>query len=443
VGNLYGLAGPPRERLTFQAAAVAIGLSVLFLIVYGCLNWFTSLRSDVGTWYYEWERYIPFVPLMVIPYMSIDGFFVTAPFLCKNRRELSVFTRRITLAILAAGTCFLIMPLELAVERPPLEGWLGAAFGWFFVTDKPYNLFPSLHIALRTILADVFARHTRGIWTIASHVWFSLIGFSTLLTYQHHVIDVVGGFVLAALCFYAVPTQQHYESVTPNRRIAVYYLFGSFLLALGAALCWPLGGLLLWPAGCCLMAAAAYVGLGPNIYRKTGGRLPLSVRLVLAPLLIGQWLSLWHYRRQCRPWDEVVPHLWIGRQLTDREAERALHQGVVAVLDLTAEFSEAKPFLTTRYLNVPILDLTAPTPEQLRRCLDFIGQHIATGVVYFHCKVGYSRSAAVVGAYLLSSGHCNSADEAIDCLRAARPSIVVRSEAVMLLRKSAGVAVEA
>jgi membrane-associated phospholipid phosphatase len=33
-------------------------------------------------------------------------------------------------------------------------------------------------------------------------VWFVLIGFSTLLTYQHHFVDIVGGFVLAAICFY-------------------------------------------------------------------------------------------------------------------------------------------------------------------------------------------------------------------------------------------------
>jgi len=33
-------------------------------------------------------------------------------------------------------------------------------------------------------------------------VWFILIGFSTLLTCQHHFVDIAGGFVLAAICFY-------------------------------------------------------------------------------------------------------------------------------------------------------------------------------------------------------------------------------------------------
>ena len=437
MGHLHGLARPP-HGLTLRAAAVAVGLSVLFMVVYGGLNWLTSLRDDVGTWYFAWERYIPFVPLMVIPYMSIDLFFVTAPFLCRDRRELSVFARRVVMAILVAGACFLAMPLKLAVDRPPLEGWLGAAFGWFFAADKPFNLCPSLHIALRTILADVFARHTRGLWNVASHVWFSLIGFSTLLTYQHHVIDVVGGFLLAAVCFYAVPATEHNEPVAANPRLSLYYLWAGTLLAFAAAILGlPWGVPLLWPAGCCWLAAVAYVGLGPNIYRKTGGRLPLSTRLVLAPLWIGQELSLWHYRRQCRPWDEAAPNLWIGRKLTTKEADEAMRRGVVAVLDLTAEFSEAAPLLQGRYLNVPILDLTAPTPAQLRRCLDFIAANIAAGVVYVHCKVGYSRSAAVVGAYLLAAGECATADEAMARLRAVRPSIVIRPEAVAVLQRAA------
>ena len=37
---------------------------------------------------------------------------------------------------------------------------------------------------------------------LASHIWFCLIGFSTVLTYQHHIVDVVAGFILAAVCFY-------------------------------------------------------------------------------------------------------------------------------------------------------------------------------------------------------------------------------------------------
>jgi hypothetical protein len=410
-------------------------LSLLFLAVYSGTNWLTSQRSDVGIWYYQWERFIPFVPLMVIPYMSIDLFFVAAPFLCRDRRELATFSRRITWAILVGGVCFLLMPLKLGHERPRVDGWLGALFGWFFAADLPYNLCPSLHIALRTILAETYARHTRSFWNITSHIWFSLVGFSTLLTYQHHVVDVAGGFLLAAVCFYLVPAIAQNHSVMPNRRVGSYYLLASVTAGVMAAYLWPWGSIFLWPATACLLAAAAYFGLGPGIYRKIDGRLTLSTRLLLAPLLVGQELSLRYYRRQCRAWDEVTPRVWLGRKLSDREAADAVRQGVTAVLDVTAEFSEAAPLLSTRYLNVPILDLTAPTPEQLRRCVAFVSENAACGVVYVHCKVGYSRSAVVVGAYLMKSGAVGSADEAIARLRAVRPSLVIRPEAAAALHR--------
>ena len=77
-----------------------------------------------------------------------------------------------------------------------------AIFRFLHIFDQPYNLFPSLHITFRTILAHLYAKHTKGVVRWASHMWFILIGFSTLLTYQHHIVDIVGGFVLAAICFY-------------------------------------------------------------------------------------------------------------------------------------------------------------------------------------------------------------------------------------------------
>jgi membrane-associated phospholipid phosphatase len=183
-----------------RALVVSIGLSALFLIVYGGCNWITARRANVGTLYFEWERAIPFVPFFILPYMSIDIFFVGAPFLCRTDRELSTFAKRIAAAIILAGICFLGFPLRFAFPRPHADGWLGAIFDWFRGMDSPFNLLPSLHAALMLILADVYLRHTRGIVRAAIIVWFILIALSPVLTYQHHLIDIAGGFVLAALC---------------------------------------------------------------------------------------------------------------------------------------------------------------------------------------------------------------------------------------------------
>jgi protein-tyrosine phosphatase len=372
---------------------------------------------------------------MIVPYMSIDLFFIAAPFLCRTESELRTLRRRIIFGIIVAGLCFLLFPLRFAFERPSADGWLGVVFDAFRKMDKPYNLLPSLHITLRTILAAVYARHTRGPWRVLSHIWFSLIGISTLLTYQHHIVDVAGGFVLATLCFYTfreVPTKL---PVLTNRRVGGYYAIATAALVFPAVLLRPWGLLFLWPAVALSIVSAAYFGVGPGIYRKTNGRLPLSTRCVLGPFLLGQWVSLRYYQRQCRTWDAVMPSVLIGRKLTNREAAKAVSRGVIAVLDLTAEFDEAKSFLKLHYCNVPVLDLTAPTQKQFRAMAEFIAKHCTNGIVYVHCKIGYSRSAGAVGAYLLASGRVDSVDEALAAIRAVRPSMIVRPEIISGLQE--------
>jgi protein phosphatase len=145
-------------------------------------------------------------------------------------------------------------------------------------------------------------------------------------------------------------------------------------------------------------------------------------------------LSLAYYRRQCRAWDEVARGILIGRILTEAEAAAAVKQGVTAVLDLTAEFSETAPFRAVTYRNLPILDLTGPTQDQLHEAAVFLAAEAATGTVYIHCKIGYSRSAAVAGAYLLASQAAATVEEAVSRLRQVRPSIVLRAEAMEALR---------
>jgi len=375
------------------------------------------------------------VPLLIGPYLSIDLFFVAAPFLCRSGRELAAFTKRIAVVILVAGISFLALPLRFAYARPETDGLLGALFDWFRTMDAPHNLFPSLHIALGSLLVVTYRRHTRGILRTAVTVWFGLIAASAVFTYQHHVLDVVGGLALAGYCFYFIPETPLQLPVITNRRVGSYYVGGAALLGVAAAGGWPSTAILPWPALSCAILAAAYFGVGPRVYRKANGVLPWSTVWVLGPCLLGQHLSRSYYRRQCRAWDAVTPQVWIGSALREREAAMAIRAGVTAVLDLTAEFSAPPVFRTLAYRNIPVLDLTAPTTEQLRAMAEFIDDEAAGGIVYVHCKIGYSRSAAAVGAYLLGRGLCATVEQSLARLRDVRPSIVVRPEIMAALHQ--------
>jgi len=189
----------------FASRAIrALVHSVLFVAIYGgCLH-LTGTRQDVGQLYSSWELHIPLVPAMIMPYFSIYPLFIMAFFMCRDgiaARELSL---RISGAQLVAGFVYLAFPLQSGFSRPAVEGAYGPLFQLLEATDLPYNLAPSLHVTTAIILGSVFCRESRGVgrWILAS--WFGLICVSTLLTWQHHVVDVVSGALLGLLsleCF--------------------------------------------------------------------------------------------------------------------------------------------------------------------------------------------------------------------------------------------------
>ena len=72
--------------------------------------------------------------------------------------------------------------------------------------------------------------------------------------------------------------------------------------------------------------------------------------------------------------------------------------------------------------------------KQLAEMAAFVTEP-ARGIVYVHCKIGYSRSAAAIGAWLLATGQVPTVDAAMARLRKARPTIIVRPEIIDALQQ--------
>ncbi len=438
---------PPSRTSVFLWAA---GMGALFLGVYGGTNWVTSWRAEVGRLYFLWEQMLPFVPVLIIPYLSIDVLFVGAFFLCSTDEELRTLVRRAAFAILVSGICFLLIPLQFAFDRPAVSGFLGVMFDVLTAFDRPHNLFPSLHISLLAIVWAVYRSRPRGWLRLALDGWFALIAVSPLFTYQHHFLDLVGGALVAILachlfpkpatqlprakegasrCIMALPNSPSRTS----QRLGARYILLAIMSSLGACIAWPWTAILLWPATALLLMALAYFGAGTGVFAKSRGRLAAGTRLLLTPYLLGAYLSLHYYRRGSLAHMEVVPGILLGRKLSEVESEDAIRIGVRAVLDLTAEYGESRTFLQLPYRNVQVLDLTAPRPEQFVEAIAFIREHRARGKVYVHCALGYSRSACIVAAYLLVEGFASSVQEAVQMIHRVRPGIVMPEGLVQAL----------
>src|SRR4051812_28604492 len=105
-------------RLWLAALVSMIACGLVFEVFYNGCNWYTTLRTDVRTWSFEWEKQIPFLPAMIVPYWTLNLFFMGSFFVCATFAELRILRTRIGLAILIACGCFLLFPLRLVFPRP-------------------------------------------------------------------------------------------------------------------------------------------------------------------------------------------------------------------------------------------------------------------------------------------------------------------------------------
>ncbi len=185
----------------FPAYAIWIGgANLFFFLVYGFCNYYAStLPSDkLLRLYMDWELSLPLVPWMIIPYRSIEILFTVTIFFL-SRKGLERYGKQMMLTMLISAVFFVLFPGECGFQRPNPEelGSFGIFFKILYSLDKPHNLYPSLHITYCYLGLRAFIDHTTKKWLkMLFGVWFILICFSVILTYQHHIFDLVSGLLL-------------------------------------------------------------------------------------------------------------------------------------------------------------------------------------------------------------------------------------------------------
>ena len=192
------LGWPGGAHLRFAVSLAFVGGS-WFAFVYGGADWVTARRTTRWSVHFAAEQQIPFVPELIVVYISLYSIFILAPFILRTRRELHAIAVSCNLAILIAGLGFLLIPAALAFPPP---GELGAFPDLFRAADKmnlTYNLVPSLHVTFAVLLGAAVARSANQWGRVLIWVWVVAIALSTLLTHQHHVIDVVTGAILGTV----------------------------------------------------------------------------------------------------------------------------------------------------------------------------------------------------------------------------------------------------
>lgn len=220
------------NRMNNRYLALVI-FTVTFALVYNFSLWYASQLSDVSSVILSAEEHIPFLPWTIVPYLSSGAFFWITFSLLKNNHQLEVFLKRVLFMTVAAGLIFVAAPLKYAYPRPEIANPLYRGLFWLLEgVDDPYNQSPSLHVAFSFAFWTVF-REVKSRWRPLIAVWLAMVALSTLTTYQHHLIDVFTGSILAHFTFLLFPSGPVQNS-SRNLHTANFFYLGAWCTLGGA-----------------------------------------------------------------------------------------------------------------------------------------------------------------------------------------------------------------
>ncbi|MBU2977006.1 diacylglycerol kinase family protein [Alteromonas sp. C1M14] len=227
-------------------------------------------------------------------------------------------------------------------------------------------------------------------------------------------------------------------------KMVKYYLIGAVIAAFATWFIpyWPLKVIFGWIFFSLSAVSFAYIFNYPSLFRKReDGTIPFYIRWLFIPFLLGTGA----YNAWARKHDEVPAiqrietDLFLACRLSNNDVETLKQQGVTAILDVTAEFDGldwSAQFMDCHYLNIPVLDHTSPTTEQLNTAINWIAQQIKDDrKVVVHCALGRGRSVLIVAAYLLAKNPQLSIDDAMGQIQQIRSTARLNKKQLAALTK--------
>jgi hypothetical protein len=183
-------------RQAVVLAAIMLGSLSLYLVV---LKW-RGPDAGVTTWT-ALDEQLPFWPVWIwvylMPYLAGP-----ALFLLVTPETFVWYIQRGLVIVILSLAFFIAVPTQTA-ERPPApqlgEGLTAQVYRHVVTIDEPpANAAPSLHVSLTCLLALALVRDFPRWWpaTVGGVV---LVWLATLLTRQHHLLDVLSGALLAVV----------------------------------------------------------------------------------------------------------------------------------------------------------------------------------------------------------------------------------------------------
>jgi membrane-associated phospholipid phosphatase len=437
------------KRLKISQKIYALILcSVVFMMVYNYSAWHISKLENVPSFVFNFEKHIPFISWSIIPYMTSGLFFCSIFFFCKTKEQLTVLIKRMLFVTIIAGIGFLLFPLKFSLNKPEINSSvLGTPFQFLGIFDSPFNQAPSLHIAYAFIFWSVFRNLKRG--RIFLMIWLILLGISTLTTYQHHLIDILTGAILAHITFIIFPYRKN-DFQYRNLQVANYYflfgwifltislLFDQFIIKSDSILLWITLWIKLWITFMTALIGYHYQKNNIHFLKDKEGNISVVKTMFYAPYLL-IYRIFWKFLRKNRKPIEIVPNVYISSKPDKKNLIDFNVNKNTFVYDLSAEIEETKSLKeNTKYRSVPFLDIGSFDIDETRKLLTEITNNYNNlpkgGKILIHCTMGFTRSS-VIGILVIKNILSLSIEEAVTQMKILNKNAIIHSYVMDFLKK--------
>lgn len=198
------------KRLLDRVVPPAVRLPLLFALLWNLSAYYGGRLAAQGRLHhlvaFPLDDVIPFLPWTVSIYL-LSYLFWAVNYLLAARRGRDFADRYFFADFLVRCVCFLFFTLLPTTNlRPEVTGgglWNGL-MRLLYQMDAADNLFPSIHCAASMLCVLAVAGDQKApLWYRGfSGVFAAAVFVSTMTTKQHVLVDVLGGILLALLCYW-------------------------------------------------------------------------------------------------------------------------------------------------------------------------------------------------------------------------------------------------
>lgn len=180
--------------------------SFLFVSLYKTAEIYTKTLKNIPSFVMSWEKSIPFLPFLIIPYMTSGLLFCLIFLLPKNKNSLILLFKRANFMTIISTSIFFIYPLSFSFDKPIVENPIYNFLFFLLKTfDSNFNQCPSLHVSYAFLYMIIFYNEIKSPIKYLACFWAFLISISVLFVYQHHFIDFFGAIIVVLLTFLIFP----------------------------------------------------------------------------------------------------------------------------------------------------------------------------------------------------------------------------------------------